>query len=1110
MSLHPLKSTSKVDLYVATNATDTSNNSLFFFLAALSSTIHIATIVATAVLVLTGSNVFPIEFESLPLILHEHSTRTKDLAWRFRNDFRNRILRPVYGLVYPVWTNGQIGDILEIFLSSEKDDMFSEGNLQMIRKVEDHVFSFKDYQSFYCQKNSTYECIKPWSILRLYDGTYSYVSPVFKAQPLRDRNVLCTAMKFNETREYLKFFLEKSYDPCRRQSKASKTRIFFPFGYPLSGGSSKHKIETFLVNDLKPELENMKDGFLKNIMELYYISELMFKYDVTQQAYKDMMLAGGSFLFIFVFMWFQTASFFITFFGILSIITSYLLTNLIYRYAFGFEYFGFFHIIAMFIILGIGADDVFVFYDTWRLSGNRKYSSVAHRLSDCYRKAAKTTFVTSLTTTVAFLVSAFSPLLPVKTFGLFSGILVAVNYICDLIYFPTAIMLYTTKIKPLMDKCCERICSPCSRFAICSKSNKSPCFMADVPDTSFLCSSKSTAAKDSSRLYNIDMWTSKSSVSSEASFDSPKSDTALQSPKSESQIEGGGKSEMKQKQKKTFEERSHVVNFLRNGFFDFLTLRASRFVIPIVFLAISIFFIYEALQLEPDNKQVQIYRSSHNYGKAKLWHYYEFQRNFDEEYTVLYLVWGLKPKDTSVCNLKSNNYCKGSTVWDQGFNPSTPEAQVALFKFCQRLENMTEVETNKLRIRRDAKTGKPGVDCFMTSLDRFLQADVDKNKQNGLYSPQVSMDIPLRKDNVTVFMENNDKIYRSQYPPAGYNRYLEIGVSYWLTNKYTNLPHKDYFVYDPLLGEEWLPGVSQLAQNSFLASYYGTRLRYVGIRVNLTISVYTLGYAEGKPIYDSWETFMREQLDKMPLSMKEGFQCTRNTWHWIMVQQVLAESALQGIVVGLSLACPILIITTMNFVIGIIATIYISLVTTCVIGIIPLVGWKLGVLESLNLCMVVGLSIDYVVHLAEAYNTSPHQDRRNRVRTMFEKMGLSVLSGAATTFGAAIILLFAQIQFLYEFGIFVMSTVSISLLFSFTFFPALMSICGPQGNTGCLITLLNKLCPCRRLRDKTQFEGNKWTLCNIICVTCHFNSLDEIVLDRFHTEDDSSDVRDVS
>ncbi len=92
------------------------------------------------------------------------------------------------------------------------------------------------------------------------------------------------------------------------------------------------------------------------------------------------------------------------------------------------------------------------------------------------------------------------------------------------------------------------------------------------------------------------------------------------------------------------------------------------------------------------------------------------------------------------------------------------------------------------------------------------------------------------------------------------------------------------------------------------------------------------------------------------------------------------------------------------------------------------------VLESLNLGLVVGLSVDYVVHLAEAYRTSPSSSRDGRVRSMLESMGLSVLSGAITTFGGAIFMLFSKIKFLYQFGIFVMSTVGISLLFSFFFF----------------------------------------------------------------------------
>ena len=114
-------------------------------------------------------------------------------------------------------------------------------------------------------------------------------------------------------------------------------------------------------------------------------------------------------------------------------------------------------------------------------------------------------------------------------------------------------------------------------------------------------------------------------------------------------------------------------------------------------------------------------------------------------------------------------------------------------------------------------------------------------------------------------------------------------------------------------------------------------------------------------------------------------------------------------------------------------------------------------MESLNLCMVVGLSVDYVVHLAEAYATSPSDNRMGRVRHMLESMGISVISGAVTTFGASIFLLFSEIQFLYQFGIFVMSIVSTSLIFSLFGFTTCMALCGPQGNTGSLKELFRKI-----------------------------------------------------
>ena len=62
--------------------------------------------------------------------------------------------------------------------------------------------------------------------------------------------------------------------------------------------------------------------------------------------------------------------------------------------------------------------------------------------------------------------------------------------------------------------------------------------------------------------------------------------------------------------------------------------------------------------------------------------------------------------------------------------------------------------------------------------------------------------------------------------------------------------------------------------------------------------------------------------------------------------QTLISSALTGIIVGLAFALPILIIATHNFIVGLMATINIVCITVTVIGFIPLMGWKLGVSNS--------------------------------------------------------------------------------------------------------------------------------------------------------------------
>ena len=59
--------------------------------------------------------------------------------------------------------------------------------------------------------------------------------------------------------------------------------------------------------------------------------------------------------------------------------------------------------------------------------------------------------------------------------------------------------------------------------------------------------------------------------------------------------------------------------------------------------------------------------------------------------------------------------------------------------------------------------------------------------------------------------------------------------------------------------------------------------------------------------------------------------------------QELVGTAIQGIAVGIALAFVVITLATKNIITGLLATLNIGVVTLSVVGLIPMIGWKLGV-----------------------------------------------------------------------------------------------------------------------------------------------------------------------
>ena len=94
------------------------------------------------------------------------------------------------------------------------------------------------------------------------------------------------------------------------------------------------------------------------------------------------------------------------------------------------------------MILGIGVDDVFVFYESFAAATRavgRSPETLVVRLSYAYEHAGRAMLVTSFTSAAAFCANVASAIPAVQAFGVFVSVMVALNYIFVTTWFPACI-----------------------------------------------------------------------------------------------------------------------------------------------------------------------------------------------------------------------------------------------------------------------------------------------------------------------------------------------------------------------------------------------------------------------------------------------------------------------------------------------------------------------------------------------------------------------------------------------------------------------------------------------------------------------------------------------
>jgi len=852
--------------------------------------------------------------------------------------------------------------------------------------------------------------------------------------------------------------------------KAKGLRSVFYLGLPLRGYASS-------ATDRDGQIEKMGeychdawqdmllDGIGGGVDVFWYCDTMETKY-VQAKLMGDAMLILGTFIFISAFMIFVTGSYFLAFHGMGMLFLNFGPTIVLYSGVFRINFFGILQVMSMFLILSIGADDIFVILDTWGQTNVKywKQHGPEERLSYTLRMSGSVMLTTSLSTIASFLANATSAFPAIRTFGIFCAILIFVNYMAVCIFYPICMMIHELYF--------QEHGSPCGSG--CGSK-------ADVLCVFCNCGCKNCFSEEGEFLKE----------------------------RMERKIAEG-------MDVPTGEEKRPVDEWFGGAYYDFI--HKSRMCVIFVGLVVFVIFTAAAANIVPDPDPPNIYPGENNYYIWGEKFTETFTRQTSDQNVIAWVTWGLDPpgisrpsdhKDTDTENF-------GNPKYDAQFNPFSSEAMEFLVAICDDMENGARYDDKEARkIDRQVLGGEYVVQCPFTEFRNWiwnLDPDSVYNMDGAAVNPGTKELLDekivacINKENAE---HNYDDHKSGMWPIQGFWQNWQRWEDWMRDEMPIENPsyERGKSNYDYFNEQLWYMEDSYWTQQEYngqafdwqcsdmIGNIKGTPKTFQAfVRLSVTASY---EFNDGIDLYEKWEDWAGKWAagtdgvaeKYTPLSTHcdglspqetcvktegcgwENFQCgpeqvnypgaapagvkhiiitDSGLFSYFYLQKQLLSECILGIGLALFFAFLILNWATENYVIATIATCVISIIVVLVIGFTVMVGWKLGILESIIYVMVVGMAVDYVVHLGEAYLEAAdvHHDRHSRARDMLETRGFSIISGAVSTLGGISILLAAFVLFFKKFAIVMFFLIFMSLIYSLIFFAAVMDSFGPSGDFG--------------------------------------------------------------
>ncbi|XP_030553961.1 protein dispatched isoform X2 [Drosophila novamexicana] len=430
---------------------------------------------------------------------HRERVQTKKSTWRMLKQASlpnggwssSRVRQPIEGSFCDSSPHKEYSHfVVQRIGPNSTDSLFDLNGMLAMCQLQEQIGTVPSYQAFCEPEMLTFNCCRPWSLPN-YATLLANKSSCFDLTT--DDVSLLRSLLLNcyDYFHYLKLDincneLNRCYAPeeCTRNNlvfnvlnflsdhsfiKPNDTNVYLKYAMIFVPVARSNRILPLFHEWQHVELCNELVEVVA--MDLGLENELFSELLLT-----DVWLVSLGGLFVMACVWLYTGSAFITLMSSCAICFSLGLAYFVYTLVFELSFFPYMNLLAIVVIIGIGADDVFLFLKIWQcvlaerfsksstlntqstlptpLEHNEHTETLENLMALTMRHAAASMFVTSVTTASAFYASYSSSITAIKCFGIFAGTVVVTNYLLMITWLPASVSIMERLFASHM--CCQQ------------------------------------------------------------------------------------------------------------------------------------------------------------------------------------------------------------------------------------------------------------------------------------------------------------------------------------------------------------------------------------------------------------------------------------------------------------------------------------------------------------------------------------------------------------------------------------------------------------------------------------------------------------------------------